>query len=97
MKTVREGDCSPINGVSFICGVRNVEDLILVPNTKWVIGSGFTDEVSGAWRAGCRPDWVFRNAQLFGSSGISGNDSTYRSKTRNRHLRPFASVRLVDR
>ena len=46
MKTVREGDCSPINGVSFICGVTNVEDLILVPNTKWVIGSGFTDQVT---------------------------------------------------
>jgi len=46
MKTVTEGDCSPINGVSFICGVTNVEDLILVPNTKWVIGSGFTDQVT---------------------------------------------------
>lgn len=46
MKTVPEGDCSPINGVSFICGVTNVEDLILVPNTKWVIGSGFTDQVT---------------------------------------------------
>ena len=46
MKTVPEGDCSPINGVSFICGVTNAEDLILVPNTKWVIGSGFTDQVT---------------------------------------------------
>jgi len=46
MKTVTEGDCSPINGVSFICGVTNVEDLILVPNTKWVIASGFTDQVT---------------------------------------------------
>src|SRR6185437_14921033 len=41
-----EGDCSPFNGVTFICGVTNVEDLILVPNTKWVIGSGFTDQVT---------------------------------------------------
>src|SRR5258708_28644717 len=46
MKTVTAGDCSPINGDSFICGVTNVEDLILVPNTKWVIGSGFTDQVT---------------------------------------------------
>ncbi|HEY0181830.1 MAG TPA: hypothetical protein VGC09_03395 [Rhodopila sp.] len=31
-------DCSPVNGVSFICGVTNVEDFAQVPNTKWVIG-----------------------------------------------------------
>ena len=30
--------------VKFICDVRNVEDLLLVPNTKWVIGSGFNWE-----------------------------------------------------
>jgi DNA-binding beta-propeller fold protein YncE len=38
-------DGVPGEGVSFITGVRNVEDLLLVPNTKWVIGSGFTDPV----------------------------------------------------
>ena len=27
------------DGVKFICDVRNVEDLLLVPNSKWVIGS----------------------------------------------------------
>ena len=32
------------DGVKFICDVRNVEDLLLVPNTKWVIGSGFNWE-----------------------------------------------------
>jgi hypothetical protein len=32
-------DCSPSNGVSFICGVTNVEDFVAVPNSKWVIGS----------------------------------------------------------
>jgi hypothetical protein len=31
--------CSPANGVTFICGVTNVEDFAPVPGTKWVIGS----------------------------------------------------------
>jgi DNA-binding beta-propeller fold protein YncE len=31
-------DCSPANGVSFICGVTNVEDWAPVPDSKWVIG-----------------------------------------------------------
>ena len=32
------------DGVKFIYDVRNVEDLLLLPNTKWVIGSGFNWE-----------------------------------------------------
>jgi DNA-binding beta-propeller fold protein YncE len=32
-------DCSPANGVTFICGVTNVEDWAPVPGTKWIIGS----------------------------------------------------------
>jgi hypothetical protein len=31
-------DCSPSKGVSFICGVTNVEDFAPVPDSKWVIG-----------------------------------------------------------
>src|SRR5450755_292325 len=31
-------DCSPAKGVSFICGVTNVEDFAPVPDSKWVIG-----------------------------------------------------------
>jgi hypothetical protein len=31
-------DCAASHGVSFICGVTNVEDFAPVPNTKWVIG-----------------------------------------------------------
>ena len=31
-------DCASVNGVSFICGVTNVEDFAPVPNTRWVIG-----------------------------------------------------------
>jgi hypothetical protein len=31
-------NCAPAKGVSFICGVTNVEDFAPVPHTKWVIG-----------------------------------------------------------
>lgn len=32
-------DCAPVGNVKFICGVNNVEDLVTVPGTHWVIGS----------------------------------------------------------
>ena len=32
--------CAPSGGLSFICGVQNPEDLVLVPNTRWMIASG---------------------------------------------------------
>jgi len=34
------GECAPSGGLAFICGVQNPEDLVLVPNTKWLIASG---------------------------------------------------------
>jgi hypothetical protein len=30
----------PSGGLSFICGVQNPEDLVVVPNTRWMIASG---------------------------------------------------------
>jgi hypothetical protein len=32
--------CAPSGGLSFICGVPNPEDLVLVPGTRWLIASG---------------------------------------------------------
>ena len=32
--------CAPSGGLTFICGVPNPEDLVLVPNTRWLIASG---------------------------------------------------------
>jgi hypothetical protein len=32
--------CSPSGGLTFICGVQNAEDLVLIPNTRWLIASG---------------------------------------------------------
>jgi hypothetical protein len=32
--------CKPAGGLSFVCGVVDAEDLVLVPNTAWLIASG---------------------------------------------------------
>jgi hypothetical protein len=32
--------CAPSGGLSFICGVQNPEDVVLVPNTRWILASG---------------------------------------------------------
>lgn len=31
--------CAPANGYAFICGLTNVEDIVQVPGTRWLIGS----------------------------------------------------------
>ena len=33
-------DCAPIHGVEFICGPRNVEDMVQLPDSPWIIGAG---------------------------------------------------------
>jgi hypothetical protein len=32
--------CTPSGGLSFVCGVENAEDLVVVPNSRWMIASG---------------------------------------------------------
>jgi len=32
--------CTPSGGLTFICGVQNPEDLVVVPNTRWIVASG---------------------------------------------------------
>ena len=32
--------CQPSGGLSFVCGMDNPEDLVLLPNTRWLIASG---------------------------------------------------------
>ena len=34
--------CAPAGGLSFVCGIINGEDLVLVPNSSWLIASGMT-------------------------------------------------------
>ena len=31
--------CAPVGSLSFVCGVKNVEDIVRVPGTRWLIGS----------------------------------------------------------
>jgi hypothetical protein len=32
--------CAPAGGLNFVCGVQNAEDLVLVPNSRWMVASG---------------------------------------------------------
>ncbi len=33
-------DCQSSGEYGFVCGLQNAEDLVLVPNTRWIIASG---------------------------------------------------------
>jgi len=35
--------CEPSGGLSFVCGPKNPEDLVLVPGTRWIIASGMAE------------------------------------------------------
>jgi hypothetical protein len=35
-----EAPCEPAGDVRFVCGLRNPEDLVTVPGTRWIIASG---------------------------------------------------------
>jgi hypothetical protein len=37
---VQPAACTPSGGLTFVCGVQNPEDLVLVPNSRWLIASG---------------------------------------------------------
>ena len=32
--------CKPSGGLEFVCGLKNPEDLVAVPGTKWILASG---------------------------------------------------------
>jgi hypothetical protein len=36
-------DCPPAGGWNFICGPTTVEDLVAVPGTHWIVGSGMSE------------------------------------------------------
>src|SRR5262245_52771372 len=38
--TAQSSACAPSGGLTFICGIQNPEDLVLVPNTRWLLASG---------------------------------------------------------
>jgi hypothetical protein len=37
-------ECPPVGGLSFVCGPIAVEDLVRVPGTHWIIGSGMVQQ-----------------------------------------------------
>jgi hypothetical protein len=36
-------NCEPNGAVSYVCGLQNPEDLVLVPGTQWVVSSGMAE------------------------------------------------------
>lgn len=38
--TQAAASCAPDGGLNFICGLRNPEDLVLIPGTRWLLASG---------------------------------------------------------
>jgi hypothetical protein len=36
-------ECAPSGGLEFVCGLKNAEDLVLVPGTQWIIASGMAE------------------------------------------------------
>jgi hypothetical protein len=39
-QTPKPAPCAPAGGLSFVCGIQNGEDLVLVPDTRWLLASG---------------------------------------------------------
>jgi hypothetical protein len=39
-------ECPPVGGLSFLCGPVAAEDLVRVPGTHWIVGSGMTEKGS---------------------------------------------------
>lgn len=35
--------CAPSGGLNFICGIQNPEDLVPIPNSRWLFASGMAD------------------------------------------------------
>jgi hypothetical protein len=38
--------CPPAGGLDFVCGLKNAEDLVLVPGTQWIVASGMAEGAS---------------------------------------------------
>jgi hypothetical protein len=52
--------CAPTNGLNFVCGAQNPEDLVPIPGTRWLIASGMKEG------AGLKlVDTAARTARLF--------------------------------
>ena len=68
MVSAQSAACGPSGGLNFICGVQAAEDLVLVPGTRWLIGSGMSAG-SGLHLI----DTQAKTARTFYGSGVSTN------------------------
>jgi hypothetical protein len=69
--------CAPSGGLTFICGVQNPEDLVLVPGTRWLIASGMAPG-SGLHLVDTRAKTV-RNLYAADSPGVRQDRAKYAS------------------
>jgi hypothetical protein len=70
-------ECAPSGGLTFICGVQNPEDLVLVPGTRWLIASGMAPG-SGLHLVDTRAKTV-RNLYAADSSSVRHDRAKYAS------------------
>jgi hypothetical protein len=67
--------CAPSGGLTFICGVANPEDLVVVPNTQWMVASGMAPG-SGLHLVDTRAKTA-RNLFATGAAGMRADRTTY--------------------
>ena len=67
--------CAPSGGLTFICGVQNPEDLVLVPDTRWLVASGMAPG-SGLHLVDTRAKTV-RNLYAAGAPGVRADRAKY--------------------
>src|SRR5512136_2451059 len=67
--------CAPSGGLSFICAVQNPEDLVQVPNTRWLVASGMAPG-SGLHIVDTRAKTV-RNLYAAGSQSVRADRTKY--------------------
>jgi hypothetical protein len=67
--------CGPSGGLTFICGVQNPEDLVIVPGTRWMIASGMAPG-SGLHLVDTQAKTV-RNLYAAGTSLTRGDKTRY--------------------
>jgi hypothetical protein len=67
--------CAASGGLTFICGVANPEDLVLVPNTQWMLASGMAPG-SGLHLVDTRAKTV-KNLYAEGSASVRADKTKY--------------------
>ena len=69
--------CTPAGGLSFVCGIQNGEDLVLVPDTRWLIASGMVP--GGGLQAVDTQAKSLRKLYAAGTAAVRPDKTTYAS------------------